>query len=138
MRCAKASTNLREDWAIVQKVLRAWSIATNVHRDLGINGATPRPNRQARESNMRAIFSKLMTASMVVSAALVVSACGKSETTNTENTTVTEMNTTDTSMDGTTNDMTAADAAAGADMNATAPADANAAAPADANAANAM
>ena len=57
---------------------------------------------------------KIVTVSMIASAALFVTACGKTETTNTEaNSMVTEMNTTDT-MEGTTNDtMTNVDGAMG-------------------------
>lgn len=65
---------------------------------------------------MRDLFSKLMTASMVAGAALLVSACGSSETTPTENTT-TEMNSMEPSMEGSMNDMTAVDATMGADAN---------------------
>ena len=58
---------------------------------------------------------KIVTLSMIASAALIVSACGKTETTTTEaNSMVTEMNATDT-MEGTTNDtMTNVDGAMGA------------------------
>lgn len=59
---------------------------------------------------MRDLFSKIMTGSMVASAALLVAACGGSETAEANNT-VTEMDTTDAMMDGTTNDVTAVDGA---------------------------
>ena len=59
---------------------------------------------------MRHLISKLMTGSLVAGAALLVAACGHSETANTtENTTMTDLNTM--SPEGTTNDMTAIDAA---------------------------
>ncbi len=63
---------------------------------------------------MRDLLSKLLTGSMVAGAALVVSACGGSENANTvDNTTsVTEMDSME-PVDGTTNDMTAVDGAAG-------------------------
>ena len=62
---------------------------------------------------MRNLLNKLMTGSMVVGAALVVSACGGSENANTtDNTTVTGMDTME-PVDGTTNDMTAMDGANG-------------------------
>jgi len=62
---------------------------------------------------MRDLLSKLLTGSMVAGAALVVSACGGSENANTvDNTTVTEMDAME-PVDGTTNDMTAVDGAAG-------------------------
>ncbi len=61
---------------------------------------------------MRDLLNKLATASMVVGAALVVSACGGSESANTvDNTTVT-MDPME-PVDGTTNDMTAVDGANG-------------------------
>lgn len=64
---------------------------------------------------MRNLFSKLAIGTMVAGAALAVSACGdKSTNITTENTTMTDMNAMD---EGTTNDMTAVDAAAGADAN---------------------
>lgn len=91
---------------------------------------------------MRDLLSKLMTGSLIAGAALMVSACGKTEPAN-ETANATEMNAEDTMMDGTTNDMmTNTDAAMGAD-NAMAP-DANAAGAAnatnatEANATNAM
>lgn len=59
---------------------------------------------------MRDLFSKIMTGSMVASAALLVAACGGSETAEATNN-VTEMDTTDAMMDGTTNDVTAVDGA---------------------------
>jgi hypothetical protein len=62
---------------------------------------------------MRNLLNKLMTGSMVVGAALVVSACGGSENANTtENTTVSGMDSME-PVDGTTNDMTAVDGANG-------------------------
>ncbi len=62
---------------------------------------------------MRDLLSKLLTGSMVAGAALVVSACGGSESANTvENTTVTEMDAME-PVDGTTNDMGAMDGATG-------------------------
>lgn len=62
---------------------------------------------------MRNLLNKLMTGSMVVGAALVVSACGGSENANTvDNTTVTGMDSME-PVDGTTNDMTAMDGANG-------------------------
>jgi hypothetical protein len=61
---------------------------------------------------MRHLISKLMTGSMVAGAALLVAACGHSESTNvTDNTTMTDLNTM--APEGTTNDMTAVDAAGG-------------------------
>ena len=66
---------------------------------------------------MRDYLSKLMVASMVAGAALVVSGCGKSETTNTTDTNMTEMNSMDTSMEGSMNDVTAVDSTAGTDAN---------------------
>jgi hypothetical protein len=59
---------------------------------------------------MRGIFSKIMTGTMVAGAALLVSACGGSETATTENTTMTEMNAME-PMEGTMNDMTVVDGA---------------------------
>jgi len=55
-------------------------------------------------------FSKLMTGSMIMGAALLVSACGGSETANTADTNMTEMNSME-PMDGTMNDVTAVDGA---------------------------
>ena len=65
---------------------------------------------------MRHLVSKLMTSSLVAGAALMVAACGHSDTTNTttDNTTMTDMNTME--PEGTTNDMTAVDAAGNSDM----------------------
>ena len=61
---------------------------------------------------MRHLISKLMTGSMVAGAALLVAACGSSETANTtENTSMADMNTKE--PEGTTNDITAIDAAGG-------------------------
>lgn len=59
---------------------------------------------------MRHLISKLTTGSLVAGAALLVAACGHSDTTNTSdtNTTMTDMNTME--PEGTTNDMTAVDA----------------------------
>ncbi len=63
---------------------------------------------------MRDLLNKLLTGSMVVGAALVVSACGGSESTNTvDNTTVSGADAM-APVDGSTNDMTAVDGAAGA------------------------
>ena len=62
---------------------------------------------------MRAIFSKAVTGSMIAGAALLVSACGGKTETTAENTVVTDLNSTDTMMDGTmTDNMTAVDGAA--------------------------
>ncbi len=89
---------------------------------------------------MRDLFSKIMTASMVAGAALLVASCGGSETAEANNS-VTEMDTTDAMMDGTTNDVTAVDGAMadanamGGDMNAV---DANASNTVEANTTNAM
>lgn len=68
---------------------------------------------------MRNIISKVMTCSMIAGAALAVSACGGAENEEAENVIITDMNATDTMMDGTTNDVTAIDAATGADANMT-------------------
>lgn len=65
---------------------------------------------------MRNLFSKALTASMVAGAALLVSACGSSETTTTETNTV-EMNSMEPAMEGSMNDVTAVDATMGADAN---------------------
>lgn len=65
---------------------------------------------------MRDLFSKMMTGSMVAGAALLVAACG-GDTTEVNNTAMTEMDATDTMMDGTTNDVTAIDAGTGLDDN---------------------
>ncbi len=66
---------------------------------------------------MRDLFSKLMTGTAIAGAALLVSACGGTETANTvDNTTVTDMNAMDPMLDGTTTDnMTAVDGAMGND-----------------------
>ena len=65
---------------------------------------------------MRAILSKSLTGSMIAGAALLVSACGGSTNTTTENTVVTDLNATDATMDGTmTDNMTAVDGAMGND-----------------------
>ena len=62
---------------------------------------------------MRDLLSKLMTSSMVAGAALLVAACGGSETANTaEN--MTDMNSTEADM-GTMNDVTAVDGAMAGD-----------------------
>ena len=66
---------------------------------------------------MRAILSKGLTASMIAGAALLVSACGGSTETTTENTVITDLNATDATMDGTMSDnMTPVDGAMGNDM----------------------
>ncbi len=78
---------------------------------------------------MRDLLAKVLTGSMIAGAALMVSACGGSESTNTtETTNVTEMNTMDANM--ATDNMTAVDAAHGTgtmagDMNAMNGTDAN-------------
>jgi hypothetical protein len=59
---------------------------------------------------MRDLLSKITTASLVAGAALLVAACGGTETAETNNT-LTELDSTDTMMDGTTNDVTAVDGA---------------------------
>lgn len=64
---------------------------------------------------MRAIFSKALTGSMIAGAALLVSACGGSTETTTENTVVTDLNATDGTMDTMTDNMTAVDGAMGND-----------------------
>ena len=66
---------------------------------------------------MRNVFSKMLTGSMVASAALLVAACGGTETAETDNTMATDMNAMDPAMTGTTNDVTAIDAATGAGGN---------------------
>jgi len=87
---------------------------------------------------MRALLSKMMTGTIVAGAALLVSACGGSDTANTaENTAMTDLNAM-APMEGTVNDMTVVDSAAmdanaSMDMNAV---DANASA--DNAATNAM
>lgn len=61
---------------------------------------------------MRALLSKMMTGTMVAGAALLVSACGGSDTANTaENTAMTDLNAM-APMEGTVNDMTVVDSAA--------------------------
>ena len=57
---------------------------------------------------MRAIISKVVLSSMVAGAALMVAACGDQTETTNENTIVTDLNSTDTSLDGTMNDTTLA------------------------------
>ncbi len=65
---------------------------------------------------MRSIFSKALTGTMIAGAALLVSACGGTTETTTENTVVTDLNATDATMDGTmTDNMTAVDGAMGND-----------------------
>ena len=65
---------------------------------------------------MRAILSKVVTGSMIAGAALLVSACGGKTETTTENTVVTDLNSTDTMRDGAmTDNMTAVDGAMGND-----------------------
>ncbi|MDQ3139342.1 MAG: hypothetical protein M3Q15_01270 [Pseudomonadota bacterium] len=66
---------------------------------------------------MRNVYSKLMTGSMIAASALLVVACGGGEDAEANNMAMTEMNATDTMMDGTTNDVTAIDAGTGADAN---------------------
>lgn len=66
---------------------------------------------------MRDLFKKVMTGSMVAGAALLVAACGGADEAEVNNTAMTEMDATDTMMDGTTNDVTAIDAGTGADAN---------------------
>jgi len=83
---------------------------------------------------MRDLFSKLMTGSMIAGAALLVSACGGSETANTAETNMTEMNSMDTMESGSMNDTTAVDGAM-ADTNMSM--DANMAAPMDSMGGNA-
>jgi hypothetical protein len=63
-------------------------------------------------------ISKILTGSMIAGAALLVSACGGGAD-EANNTAMTDMNATDTMMDGTTNDVTAIDAGTGADANMT-------------------
>jgi len=64
---------------------------------------------------MRAIISKVLTGSLIAGAALAVSACGPKTETTTENTMVTDMNTTDDT--GTMSDnMTAVDGSANGGM----------------------
>lgn len=68
---------------------------------------------------MRNIFFKVMTCSMIAGAALAVSACGGTNNDEANNAMMTDMNATDTMMDGTTNDVTAIDAGTGTDANMT-------------------
>ena len=65
---------------------------------------------------MRDLFKKATAASMIAGAALLVSACGGGEEAEVNNTAMTEM-ATDPMLDGTTNDVTAIDAANGMDAN---------------------
>jgi hypothetical protein len=82
------------------------------------------------------IMRKIVSFSLVAGAALLVAACGQTETASTENTAAPEVNAAD-AMEGTTNDaMTNTDAGAEANMAASNAVDANAAAPV-ANAADA-
>ena len=67
---------------------------------------------------MRDLFKKAIAGSMIAGAALLVSACGGGEEAEVNNTAMTEMGT-DPLMDGTTNDVTAIDAANGMDANMT-------------------
>lgn len=66
---------------------------------------------------MRNIVSKIVNGGLVAGAALLVTACGGGEEAEVNNTAMTEMNATDTMLDGTTNDVTSIDAATGADVN---------------------
>lgn len=66
---------------------------------------------------MRNIVSKIVTGGMVAGAALLVTACGGGEDAEANNSAMIEMNASDTMLDGTTNDVTAIDAATGADAN---------------------
>lgn len=66
---------------------------------------------------MRTLLSKAMTAS-VMAGALLVSACGGGSD-EANNMATTDLNATDTMMDGATNDVTAIDASTGADANMT-------------------
>ena len=59
---------------------------------------------------MRALISKVLTGSLIASAALAVSACGPKTETTTDNTMVTDMNATE-GMDTMTDNMTAVDGA---------------------------
>ncbi|CAN5343391.1 hypothetical protein BH09PSE4_BH09PSE4_16900 [soil metagenome] len=61
---------------------------------------------------MRAI-SKILTGSMIAAAALAVSACGSKTETTTDNTLVTDLNTTDTMSETVSDNMTAVDSATG-------------------------
>ena len=65
--------------------------------------------------HMRSIFSKVLTGSMIAGAALAVSACGPKTETTTDNTMVTDMNTTE-GMDTMTDNMTAVDGASNGGM----------------------
>jgi len=66
---------------------------------------------------MRALFTKAVAGSLIASSALLLSACGGSENTTIENTTVVDVNATDPMLDGTMSDnMTAVDGATGNDM----------------------
>ncbi|PWG03259.1 hypothetical protein [Sphingosinicella humi] len=65
---------------------------------------------------MRDLLKTVMTSSMVAGAALLVVACDSGADTEVNNMTV-DMGTTDTMMDGTTNDVTAVDGAMGEDAN---------------------
>jgi len=62
---------------------------------------------------MRDTFSRLMTTAMVAGAAMLVSACGGSSTP--ADTTTTELNAEEPSMEGSVNDVTAVDAAGASD-----------------------
>ena len=64
---------------------------------------------------MRALISKVLTGSMIAGAALMVSACGSSTETTTDNTMVTDMNATE-GMDTMTDNMTAVDGAMNSGM----------------------
>lgn len=65
---------------------------------------------------MRAVFTKALAGSMIASAALLVSACGGTNETTADNTTVMDVNATDPVLDGTTSDnMTMVDGATGND-----------------------
>ena len=64
---------------------------------------------------MRALISKVLTGSLIASAALAVSACGPKTETTTDNTMVTDMNATE-GMDPMTDNMTAVDGASNGGM----------------------
>ena len=64
---------------------------------------------------MRDTFSKLMTVAMVAGAALLVSACGGKETTTADTNTTEFSNSAEATMEGSTNDVTAVDAAGASD-----------------------
>lgn len=66
---------------------------------------------------MRALISKIATGSMVAGAALLVAACGGGGGAEANNTAMTEVDAGDTTLDGTTNDVTAIDAGTGMDAN---------------------